>query len=300
KSGLTNLADVETLLADISSFQNDKRESIVAAASTGEDLSILSEIIVNSDSEQSLSLMQGVMDNDTGNATLLMNEIMGGEGEKKDFDIFSHIAGADTGNFEALRETIVTGMIEDQSEFAADTMAQMMKVSDAETGSYLINEITNIEPTDTGENLSMNVLASFTEIASEKMSELYQQDPTMMDALTTNAFENATEQDIGMMSTMMQNTTGRNTAMLMQSMVAYNPEMMGDVYNNLAEQDYDLFEHIESAKMEMQADPYYDPGAYDPGADPYYDPGMPEDMQTEAMYYQEQFFDDLRGEIFSE
>ena len=69
KSGLTNLADVETLLAEISSFQDDKRESIVAAASTGEDLSILSEIIVNSDSEQSLSLMQGVMDNDTGNAT---------------------------------------------------------------------------------------------------------------------------------------------------------------------------------------------------------------------------------------
>ncbi len=304
KSGLTNLADVETLLANISSFQDDKRESIVAA-STG-DLSVLSEIIVNSDSEQSLSLMQGVMDNDTGNASLLMNEIMGGEGEKKDFDIFSHIAGADAGNFETLRETIVTGMIEDQTEFAADTMAQMMKVSDTETGSYLVNEITNIEPTDTGENLSMNVLASFTEIASEKMSELYQQDPTMMDALTTNAFENATEQDIGMMSTMMQNTTGRNTAMLMQSMVSYNPEMMGDVYNNLAEQDYDLFEHIESAKMEMQADPYYDPatGMPDPtmttGYDPYYDPGMPEDMQTEAMYYQEQFFDDLKGEIFSE
>jgi len=302
KSGLTNLADVETLLANISSFQDDKRESIVAA-STG-DLSVLSEIIVNSDSEQSLSLMQGVMDNDTGNASLLMNEIMGGEGEKADFDIFSHIADADTGNFEALRETIVTGMIEDQSEFATDTMAQMMKVSDTETGSYLVNEITNIEPTDTGENLSMDVLASFTEIASEKMSELYQQDPTMMDALTTNAFENATEQDIGMMSTMMQNTTGRNTAMLMQSMVAYNPEMMGDVYNNLAEQDYDLFEHIESAKMEMQADPYYDPmmdAGYDPYYDPgNYDPGMPEDMQTEAMYYQEQFFDDLKGEIFSE
>jgi len=38
KSGLTNLADVETLLANISSFQDDKRESIVAA-STG-DLSV--------------------------------------------------------------------------------------------------------------------------------------------------------------------------------------------------------------------------------------------------------------------
>ena len=37
--------------------------------------------------------------------------------KRADFDIFSHIAGgADTGNFEALRETIVTGMIDDQSD----------------------------------------------------------------------------------------------------------------------------------------------------------------------------------------
>jgi len=174
KSGLTNLADVETLLANISSFQDDKRESIVAAASTGEDLSIISEIIVNSDSEQSLSLMQGVMDNDTGNASLLMNEIMGGEGEKKDFDIFSHISGADTENFEALRETIVAGMIEADSEFATETMAQMMKVSDDATGSYLVYEITHIEPneTDAGASLAMSVLASFTENASEKMANL--------------------------------------------------------------------------------------------------------------------------------
>ena len=93
--------------------------------------------------------MQGVMDNDTGNATLLMNEIMGGEGEKADFDIFSHIGGADTGNFEALRETIVAGMIEADSEFATETMAQMMKVSDDATGSYLVYEITHVEPTET-------------------------------------------------------------------------------------------------------------------------------------------------------
>jgi len=78
----------------------------------------------------------------------------------------------------------------------------------------------------------------------------------MINMLTTSAFENATEQDIGMMSDMMQNSTGGNTAMLMQSMVAYNPEMVADVYNDLAEQDYDLFEHIETAKMEMQTDPY--------------------------------------------
>ena len=60
KSGLTNLADVQTLMAEISSFQDDKRESIVAA-STG-DLSILSEIIVNSESDQSMQLMEGLME----------------------------------------------------------------------------------------------------------------------------------------------------------------------------------------------------------------------------------------------
>ena len=302
KSGLTNLADVEALLADISSFQDDKRESIVEA-STG-DLSVLSEIIVNSDSEQSLGLMQGIMEDNVGNASLLMNEIMSGEGEKADFDIFSHIAGADTENFEALRETIITGMIDDQSEFATDTMAQMMKVSDADTGSYLINEITNIEPTDSGENLSMNLLASFTEIASEKMTELYQQDPTMMDMLTTNAFENATEQDIGIMSAMMQESTGGNTAMLMQSMVAYNPEMVADVYNDLAEQNFDLFNHIETAKndapMMMYGDPMNDPAMTDPTYDPATDPFMSMPNPEDMMMAQAEFFDDLKGEIFSE
>ena len=74
--------------------------------------------------------------------------------------------------------------------------------------------------------------------------------------------------------------------MLMKSMVAYNPEMIGDVYNNLAEQNFDLFEHIDKAMMAVEAlihlhllhllhmtltwillmipgpmDPYYDPAA---------------------------------------
>ena len=131
------------------------------------------------------------------------------------------------------------------------------------------------------------------------MAERDEHDPSMINMLTTFAFENATEQDSGMMSDMMQNSTGGNTAMLMQSMVAYNPEMVATVYNDLAEQDYDLFEHIESAKMEMHTDHYYDP-SYDPGANPYSDPGMPEDMQAETMHYQEQSFDDLKGERFSE
>jgi len=82
KSGLTNLADVETLMAEISSFQDDKRESIVAA-STG-DLSILSEIIVNSESDQSMQLMEGLMETNAENAAMLMTEIV-----DQDFDIFS-------------------------------------------------------------------------------------------------------------------------------------------------------------------------------------------------------------------
>ena len=245
KSGLTNLADVETLMAEISSFQDDKRESIVAASTGDGDLSILSEIIVNSESDQSMQLMEGLMETSAESAALLMNEIV-----EQEFDIFSHVAEAETGNFEALRETIVSEMIDNQSDYVADTMAQMMAVGGAEMSSYMINEITNIEPTDTGGNMSMDVLASFTELAPEKMTEFYQSDPNMMDSLTTYAFENATEEDIGMISNMMQETPGGNTAYLMANMVEHNPEMIADVYHNLSEQDFDLFNHIEAAKAE--------------------------------------------------
>ena len=188
------------------------------------------------------------------------------------------------------------------------------------TGSYLVYEITNVEPTETtdaGASLAMNVLASFTANASEKMAELYQQDPNMIDMLTTSAFENATEQDIGMMSTMMQDSTGGNTAMLMKSMVAYNPEMIGDVYNNLAEQNFDLFEHIDTAMMAGGADPFapatYDPAVatYDPAAAAaydfaatMYDPMTPNIYGPAATYDPAampaagNFLDNLKGEIF--
>ena len=69
------------------------------------------------------------------------------------------------------------------------------------------------------------------------MTEFYQSDPNMMDTLTTNAFENATAEDVGMISNMMQETPGANTAYLMANMVEHNPEMIADVYNDLAEQD---------------------------------------------------------------
>ena len=81
------------------------------------------------------------MKSNADSAALLMTEIV-----EQDFDIFSHVAEAEIGNFEALRETIVTEMIEDDSDFIADTMAQMMAVSGAEMSSYIVNEITNFEP----------------------------------------------------------------------------------------------------------------------------------------------------------
>ena len=185
---------------------------------------------------------------------------------------FPTLREAETGNFEALRETIVSEMIDDQSDYVADTMAQMMAVGGSEMSSYMINEITNIEPTDTGGNMSMDVLASFTELAPEKMTEFYQSDPNMMDSLTTYAFENATEEDVGMISDMMQETPGGNTAYLMANMVEHNPEMIADVYHNLSEQDFDLFYHIETAKAEDTIFKCMDNLLMDPAMTPGYDP----------------------------
>ena len=154
--GVADLADVEAYKAELIGLNESKLEYIVEESK--EDLSLLSEIIVNSESDQSMGLMEGLMETSAESAALLMSEIV-----EQEFDIFSHVAEAETGNFEALRETIVSEMIDDQSDYVADTMAQMMAVGGSEMSSYMINEITNIEPTDTGGNMSMDVLASFTE-----------------------------------------------------------------------------------------------------------------------------------------
>jgi hypothetical protein len=329
--GVADLADVEAYKKELIGLNKSKLESIIEESK--EDLSLLSEIIVNSESDQSMGLMEDLMEASAESAALLMSEIV-----EQEFDIFSHVAEAETGNFEALRETIVSEMIDNQSDYVADTMAQMMAVGSSEMSSYMINEITNVDPTATAGHMSMDVLASFTELAPEKMTAFYQSDPSMMDSLTTYAFENATQEDIGMISDMMQETPGGNTAYLMANMVEHNPEMIADVYHNLSEQNFDLFHHIETGRAEngfqMYGQPAYDPATgmpntemnpdYDPNiegpaagmtADPYYDPYAyeqqyitdgpmtVEDMRRvgeEAMYYQEQFFDDLKGEIFSE
>ena len=94
----------------------------------------MSEIIVNSESDQSMGLMEGLMETSAESAALLMSEIV-----EQEFDIFSHVAEAETGNFEALRETIVSEMIDDQSDYVADTMAQMMAVGGSEM-SYLYDQ----------------------------------------------------------------------------------------------------------------------------------------------------------------
>ena len=73
--------------------------------------------------------MENMIENNSESAALLMTEIV-----EQDFDIFSHVSTSQTGNFENLRETIVTEMIQDDSDFVADTMAQMMAVGNTEMG----------------------------------------------------------------------------------------------------------------------------------------------------------------------
>ena len=68
---------------------------------SSEDLSLLSEIIINSDSDQSMGLMENMMETNSDNASLLMTEIV-----EQEFDIFSHVSEAQSGNFENLRESI--------------------------------------------------------------------------------------------------------------------------------------------------------------------------------------------------
>ena len=95
---------------------------------------------------------------------------------------------------------------------------------------------------------------------------------------------------------MMQETHGGNTAYLMANMVEHNPEMIADVYHNLSEQNFDLFNHIETAKAEngfqMYGQPAYDPATGMPNTEmnPDYDPniegpaaGMTADPAMDAM-----------------
>ena len=158
--------------------------------SNGNDFGLMSDMIKYSDPSQSMQLMQGMMEYDPANAAMMMSEV-----SKDGFDVFSHISNAsnETGNmtlrgsgdanFEDVRASIVDGMMQNQSEDSANTMAMMMVVSDPSMSSYLVNEITNYAGNDPDNNLSINVLASFTEMAPDKMDAYMQADPSMMATL---------------------------------------------------------------------------------------------------------------------
>ena len=166
--GVNDLADIEAYKAELLGLKKSKLDYVVEQST--DDLSLLSDIIVNSNSDQSMGLMENMMENNSESAALLMTEIV-----EQEFDIFSHVSSSDR-HFENLRETIVTEMIQDDSDFVADTMAQMMAVGNTEMGAYMMNEITNTQPVDGDQrNLAMDVLATFTEVASDKM-DAYMQD----------------------------------------------------------------------------------------------------------------------------
>ena len=74
------------------------------------------------------------------------------------------------------------------------------------------------------------------------------------------------KQDVGMISNMMQESSWVEIQlMLMANMVEHNPEMIVEVYNDLSEQNFDLFYHIETAEMtEGNFQMYEEPTADDP------------------------------------
>ena len=232
------------------------------------------------------------MENNSESASLLMTEIV-----EQDFDIFSHVSTAETGNFENLRETIVAEMIQDDSAFVADTMAQMMAVGDTAMGAYMMNEIANTQPIDGDQrNLAMDVLATFTEVASDKMDAYMQADPSMMSNFTQSAFQNADEEDAELIADIMQQTSGKNSAYLMSSMMENNDTMITSVYGSLADQDFDIFNHIEKAKMDP-ATPGTDPLLPTSETNLFPTPGTD---PASMMASQAIFYDDLKGQIFTE
>ena len=135
--------------------------------------------------------------------------------------------------------------------------------------------------------------AEFTEVASDKMDAYMEADQSMMSNFTQSAFQNADEGDAEMIADMMQQTSGKNSAYLMSSMMENNNTMISSVYGNLADQDFDIFNHIEKAKM-YPTTPETDPLLPTPGTDPFPTPGTdPASMMTS----QANFYDDLKGQI---
>ena len=91
-----------------------------------------------------------------------------------------------------------------------------------------------MEELDPDNNLSMNVLASFTEMAPNKIDAYMQADPSIMGNFTQSAFQNANEGDAEMIADMMQQSSGKNSAYLMSSMMENNDTMITSVYGKLS------------------------------------------------------------------
>ena len=139
--------------------------------SNGNDMGLMSDMIRYSDPSQSMQLMQGMMDYDPANAALMMGEVT-----QDGFDVFSHMSNAGDvngnmiyrggdANFEDVRAALVSGMMQDTSGESIDTMARIMAKESLEEVNIILNEITNYGDNNPDNNLSMNVLASFTEMA---------------------------------------------------------------------------------------------------------------------------------------
>jgi len=298
--GIMDADDMDLYKAQLFEFKGT-RMGYYMEMSDGNDMGLMSDMIRYSDPSQSMQLMQGMMDYDPANAALMMGEVT-----QDGFDVFSHMSNAGDvngnmiyrggdANFEDVRAALVSGMMLDTSEQSIDTMARVMAVSDPSMSSYLVNEITNYGTNNPGDNLSMNVLASFTEMAPDKMDAYMQADPSMMSNFTQSAFQNADEGDAAMIANMMQQTSGKNSAYLMSSMMENNDTMITSVYGNLAEQNFDIFNHIETAKIDP-ATPGNDSFFPTPGNDPFAPEIDPENM----MASQANFYDDLKGQIFNE
>ena len=253
--GITDANDMDFYKAQLFEFKGT-RMGYYMEMSDGDDIGLMSDMIRYSDPSQSIQLMQGMMENDPANASLMMSEV-----SKDGFDVFSHISSAENENgnmayrsgdvnFEDIRATLVSGMMNDQSDFSAATLAQVMSVSDSTMNSYLVNEITNFASTDPDANLSMKIMTNYNDIQQENNGALFKNQKDVMNTLATNAFQNATDDDVENISAMMQKNPAEDSAFLMETMIQYNPEMVADVYDDLSSQDFDIFDHIETAKTQ--------------------------------------------------
>ena len=126
--GILDSNDIEAYKTELFNLKGTKLKYLMEQSNN--DVSLMSAIIKNSDANQSMGLMQGMMNNNEGSAAMLINEV-----SKDGFDVFGHMNSASTGagkmsysdfgnsqeSFDDLRKNIVSGIMQDQSEFAVKT-----------------------------------------------------------------------------------------------------------------------------------------------------------------------------------